>query len=326
MNQKVNAEVSFLVDAIRQGDARAVGRAISELEDNPEFSPKLIRALTPHYQKKPRLGLTGSPGVGKSTLINQILKRLRARGLKVSVVAVDATSPFSGGAILGDRIRMADAQSDPGVFIRSMGSRGSLGGLSASTANAVRILEVFGSDIVIIETVGMGQTGFDIVDIADSVVLLLSPESGNGIQTMKAGVMEIADIYVINKSDRAGADALFAEVSLLLSSVDEKLSWKPPIVRSCALTGEGVEEIIGAFEAHQRFLTESSLLEMKRVNQIVSELKFLVEARIKHQLLDTKEFQQKLAKLAKMVQDNEIDTYSAADLIIQELARKLGKL
>ncbi len=312
-----------LAEAIRSGDVRAVARAISLLEDSPSSAGKLIAALSKHYEKKPRLGITGSPGVGKSTLINQLIRIIRGRGQKVGVVAVDPTSPFSGGAILGDRIRMSGAQSDEGVYIRSMGSRGSMGGVSSATANAVRVLEVYGSDIVIIETVGMGQTGYDIVDIADCVVLLLSPESGDGIQTMKAGVMEIADIYVINKADRAGADGLASEIELLLSGVEDKLKWRPPVIKACALTGDGVGEILEVFYEHQNFLSSAGLLDERRLNQVINELRFIVENSIRAKTLQTEKFKELLKELAKEVIDGRVDTYSAAQIIITEMVERL---
>ncbi len=315
-----------LVDEIRNRKIRAVSRAISLIEDDPAFAPLFVRAISPFYEKKPRLGITGSPGVGKSTLAKGILRILRSQSLRVGVVAVDPTSPFTGGAVLGDRIRMVGGEDDDeGVYIRSMGSRGSLGGISSATANAVRVLELYGSDIVIVETVGIGQTGFDVVEIADCVVLLLSPESGDGIQTMKAGVMEIADIYVINKADRPGADGLFTEVSLLLSSVDERLEWKPPVKKVCATTGEGVAEVLESFYAHQQFLKDKGLLKERMRQQVVSELRFLIEERVRRKLSFTPGVSGKLKNYAEMVYRGEIDTYSAVEAIIGELADNLKK-
>jgi len=314
-----------LVSAIASGDARAVAKAISLVENVPDLAKNLMALIIPFYKKKPRIGVTGSPGVGKSTLINQLLKILRQRGQRVSVVAVDPTSPFTGGAILGDRIRMTGFPSDNGVFIRSMGSRGSLGGVSASTANAVRLLEVYGSDIVIVETVGMGQTGFDIVDIADSVVLLLSPESGDGVQTMKAGVMEVADIYVVNKADRPGAEALLMELELLMSSIEGALQWKPPILKTCAVSGEGVEEILEAFLRHQEFLLKNNMLAQRRERQIVNELRFIVENSLRSLAFSTEAFSELFSSLAKKVERGEVDTYTAADIIISHLARRLAE-
>ncbi len=317
-------ELNSLINEVRQGNVRATGRIISLLENDSNFARAFIKGISPFYAKKPRIGITGSPGVGKSTLINQLIKILHGEGKKVSVVAVDPTSPFSGGAILGDRIRMDSAQMADGVFIRSMGSRGSLGGLSSATANVVRILEVFTSDIVIVETVGMGQTGFDIVDIADSVVLLLSPESGDGIQTMKAGVMEIADIYVINKADRPGADGLFSEVSLLLSSIEDKLNWIPPVIKTCSISGEGVSEILNAFYEHQKFLKDRGLQKERRRRQIMNELRFIVESKVRMSLNENKALHELHEKYSELVESGEIDTYSAAEAIISELVKILA--
>lgn len=312
-----------LLSRIQAQDVRAVARVISALENDAEFARDFIAVLSPLHEKKPRLGITGSPGVGKSMLVSHLVRQLREEDKRVGVVAVDPTSPFSGGAILGDRIRMLDVQNDPNVYIRSLGSRGSLGGLSAATANIVRVLEVSGVDFVLIETVGMGQTGFDIVDIADTVALVLSPESGDGVQTMKAGVMEVADIYVVNKADRPGADGLITEIISLLGMLDGQTRWRPPVLKMSALEGTGVGQLLESFVEHQAFLAERGLAEMKRRRQIVNEIRFIVESQIKRLVLGEAEYLAKLDDLAKKVQRRELDTYGAADVLIGMIVNSL---
>ena len=312
-----------LLSRIQAQDVRAVARVISALENDVEFAREFIAELSPLHEKRPRLGITGSPGVGKSTLVNHLVRRLREEDKRVGVVAVDPTSPFSGGAILGDRIRMLDVQNDPNVYIRSLGSRGSLGGLSAATANIVRVLEVYGVDFVLIETVGMGQTGFDIVDIADTVALVLSPESGDGVQTMKAGVMEVADIYAVNKADRPGADGLITEIISLLGMLDGQTQWRPPVLKMSALEGTGVGQLLESFNEHQAFLAEHGLAEAKRRRQIANEIRFIVESRIKRLILGEAEYLAKLENLAEKVQRRELDTYGAAGVLIGMIVNSL---
>ena len=318
------AEIARLAQRVGKRDARAVARVISALENDPDFAQGFIPALAPFWSKRPRLGITGSPGVGKSTVINGLVKLLRARGQRVGVVAVDPTSPFSGGAILGDRVRMQGVQNDEGVFIRSMGSRGSLGGLSAATSSAVRVLEAFGSDFILVETVGMGQTGFDIVDIADTVTLLLSPESGDGVQTMKAGVMEIADMYVVNKTDRPGAEGLVVEIQSLLGMIEERLQWKPAVFTVKALEGEGLPRILDVFERHQSFLRERGQYEGRRLRQVASEIRFIVESQTRRRTFAATDFRRQLDELAGRVVAGELDAYSAAQIIMKEVRRRLG--
>ncbi len=312
-----------LIARIRNRDVRAVARVISTLENNPRFAREFITKLSPFHQKKPRFGITGSPGVGKSTLVNHLVRQLREQEKRVGIVAVDPTSPFSGGAILGDRIRMLDVQNDPNVYIRSLGSRGSLGGLSAATANIVRVLEVFGVDFMLIETVGMGQTGFDIVDIADTVALVLSPESGDGVQTMKAGVMEVADIYAVNKADRPGADGLITEIISLLGMLDSPKEWKPPVLKMSALEGSGVSQLLDSFFEHQAFLAEHGLAATRRRHQIAREIRFIVESRVERLLTGETKHKATLDDLAEKVQRGELDTYSAAGVLIGMIINSL---
>lgn len=279
-----DAGYAELAERLAQRDVRAAARVISLLESDPDFAPGFMHALAKVHSQKPRLGVTGSPGVGKSTVVNALIRHVRGLGMRVGVVAVDPTSPFTGGALLGDRVRMNEFFSDDGVFIRSMGTRGSMGGLSAATANVVRVLEAFGSDVVFIETVGMGQTGFDIVDIADCVTLVLSPEAGDAVQTMKAGVMEIADIFLINKADRPGADAVRVALEQTLAIVWERLAWKPPVLSSEARTGKGIVEVWEAFEEFLEFLGQDDRREEKRLRQLEREIEFNVASLVQRHL------------------------------------------
>jgi LAO/AO transport system kinase len=312
-----------LVERLAQRDVRAAARVISLLESDPDFAPVFIPALAKVHRQRPRLGVTGSPGVGKSTVVNALIRHVRGLGMRVGVVAVDPTSPFSGGALLGDRVRMNEFFSDDAVFIRSMGTRGSMGGLSAATANVVRVLEVFGSDVVFIETVGMGQTGFDIVDIADCVTLVLSPEAGDQIQTMKAGVMEIADIFVINKADRPGADAVRVALEQTLAMVWERLPWRPPVLSSEARTGKGIAEIWQMFGEYLNYLGEHDRAREKRLRQVEREIEFNVASLVQRHLSAASEVTPatRLRSVAQEVAAGRLTTFEAARRLLDELPR-----
>jgi LAO/AO transport system kinase len=236
-----------LADRVRAGERTALARALSLVEDRAAGAEALLDALHPHLRNAPRLGLTGPPGAGKSTLASALAGVLRGDGVTVGIVAVDPTSPFTGGAILGDRVRMGRHAGDPGVFVRSMATRGHLGGLARATADAAAVLDAAGTDTVLIETVGVGQDEVDIVGTADVTIVVLVPEAGDDVQAIKAGIMEIADIFVVNKADREGADRMAQAVSAALSlqtfATDQ---WCPPVLQTSATAGEGIEELWGA--------------------------------------------------------------------------------
>jgi LAO/AO transport system kinase len=254
-----------------KGDPRAIARLISLVESESTFAHEIMKAIYPHTGKAHLIGVTGAPGAGKSTLVDKIISRYKELGKSVGIIAVDPSSPFSGGAILGDRLRMQQHALDPSVFIRSMGTRGSLGGLSRAAYEAALILDACGKDIVIIETAGVGQTEIDIVRIADTIILLLVPGMGDDVQIMKAGIMEIADIFVVNKADREGADKIVAEVNLMLDIAGER-SWRPPVLKAIAESGQGVDDIIRAVEEHRLYLQKSEEGKKRRSSRIRHEV------------------------------------------------------
>lgn len=253
-------------EQVLAGSPRAVARLISWLEDEDERALDHMERLYPHTGRAYIVGITGSPGAGKSTLTDKLTFALRRQGLTVGIIAVDPSSPFTGGAVLGDRVRMSRLSTDPGVFIRSMATRGFLGGLAKATGEVVKVLDAFGKDLIVIETVGVGQDEVDIIRLADTTCLVLVPGLGDTIQSMKAGVMEIADIFVINKADRPGADQLYAEVTTRVEQ-DAHLkerAWTPPVVRTVAVEDQGVDRLLEAVLEHRRFLEDSGALEEKR--------------------------------------------------------------
>ncbi len=253
-------------EQVLAGSPRAVARLISWLEDEDERALDQMERLYPHTGRAYIVGITGSPGAGKSTLTDKLIFALRRQGLTVGIIAVDPSSPFTGGAVLGDRVRMSRLSTDPGVFIRSMATRGFLGGLAKATGEVVKVLDAFGKDVILIETVGVGQDEVDIIRLADTTCLVLVPGLGDTIQSMKAGVMEIADIFVINKADRPGTDQLYAEVTTRVEQdahIKER-AWTPPVVRTVAVEDQGVDQLLQAVQEHRRFLETSGALEEKR--------------------------------------------------------------
>jgi LAO/AO transport system kinase len=257
------------VDRLCSGDPRALARAISTVENRQPGWSELLKALFPHTGKARIIGLTGAPGSGKSTLVDQLAKHYRKKQQTVGIIAVDPTSPYTGGAILGDRIRMQDHYSDPGIYIRSMATRGSLGGLARATADAATVLDASGRDLVMIETVGVGQDEVDIVRLADVTIVILVPGMGDDVQTIKAGIMEIADIFVINKSDREGAESVEREIramqSLATRTRDLNDRWTPPIVKTVASEGVGTEALAEAIADYEAYLKKENLAFRKSV-------------------------------------------------------------
>src|SRR3989475_8102829 len=271
-----------LAGALLSGDVRALARAISLAEDRDPQATELAAELQPHTGKAYLVGLTGAPGTGKSTLADALVKVIRDRGQTVGVIAVDPSSPFTGGAVLGDRIRMSRHTLDRGVFIRSMGARGHLGGLAAATREAIHLLDAYGRDVILVETVGVGQSELEISTICDTVVLTLMPESGDAVQTIKAGILEIADVFVINKVDLGGAEKTRRLIQDAMG-LGPKQAWRPPVVLASAAKEEGVEQVWDAVRAHQAYLAESGTLATRRQQRVKQEVVALVAERARAQ-------------------------------------------
>ncbi|MCD6640802.1 MAG: methylmalonyl Co-A mutase-associated GTPase MeaB [Nocardioides sp.] len=320
MTRRSTASVPELVARAREGQAGAVARLISLVEDASPLLREVMTALAPHGGRAHVVGITGSPGVGKSTSTNALVSALRRAGKRVGVLAVDPSSPFSGGALLGDRIRMQEHALDPEVYIRSMGSRGHLGGLSWSTPQAVRVLDAAGCDVVIIETVGVGQSEVEIAGLADTTLVLLAPGMGDGIQAAKAGILEIGDIYVVNKADREGADRVRRELRTMLSMAQRpEGAWKPPIVKTVAQRGEGVDELVREIERHEAWLAETGELARRRAARARHEVEAIAVATLRERWGEL-DGDSGLDDLAARVAAGEADPYSAAEELLESRA------
>jgi LAO/AO transport system kinase len=304
-----------VVEGILNGDRRMAARAISLIENEDKTKNSILSEIYPHTGKAYVIGITGAPGAGKSSLVDRLLEDLRKQGLTVGVIAVDPTSPFTGGAILGDRIRMQEHALDKDIFIRSMGTRGSLGGLSRATKDAVQVLDAFGKDVVLIETVGVGQSEVDIIKYADTTVVVLTPAGGDSVQTIKAGIMEIADIFVVNKADLAGADRTCSEISMMLDLGNAK-AWRPPIVRTITLDGTGVGEMLESIDKHRAFLQESGHLEKVRKERIRRDVIDLIEYKIKSTVWDQVTGSEEFDSVVNQIMSRDMDPYTAATQIL----------
>lgn len=310
-------ETRLLVDEVLSGSHQAAARAISLIEDGAPEGQAVLRSLHARTGRGYTVGITGPPGAGKSTLADALIRGWRGHGHRVAVVAVDPTSPFSGGAILGDRIRMQDHASDPGVFIRSMATRGSLGGLAPATSDVAKLLDAIGYEFILIETVGTGQAEIDVVGAADTVVIVLVSGLGDTVQTMKAGIMEIGDVFAVNKADRGDADRTAAEVKMMLGLNPQPGGWHPPVIRSVATTGDGVAEVAGAVADHRRYLEQHRLLERRRRDRRRAEILHLVELKARGRALEAVARSGRLEELADQVYAGTIDPYTAADEILR---------
>ncbi len=314
-------DVPALVAAARDGDPRAVARLVSLVENGDPALPEVAATLAPYSGSAQVIGLTGSPGVGKSTTTNELVRTIRARGQRVGVLAVDPSSPFTGGAILGDRVRMQDHATDAGVYIRSMSSRGHLGGLAAATPQAVRVLEGAGCDVVLVETVGVGQAEVEVASLADTTLVLLAPGMGDAIQAVKAGILEIADVFVVNKADRDGADATVHDLRQMISLARREIrgpSWRQPIVRTVAAKGEGVDDVVRALAEHHEWLVAYDELGRRRVARARDEVEAIALRRLRAELADLRDGD-RLAGLAERVVARELDPFAAADALIADL-------
>ena len=314
--RRSRASVPDLVERARDGDARAVARLVSLVEDASPMLREVMAGLAPHAGHAQIVGITGSPGVGKSTSTNALVAALRATGKRVGVLAVDPSSPFSGGALLGDRVRMQDHALDPDVYIRSMASRGHLGGLSWSTPQALRVLDAAGCDVVLIETVGVGQSEVEIAGLADTTLVLVAPGMGDGIQAAKAGILEIGDIYVVNKADRDGADTVRRDLRNMLALADRPAeSWRPPIVKTVAQTGEGVDSVVEQIDEHRAWMQSSGELARRRVRRARDEIEAIAVTALRERWGDV-HARTELDELAEQVATGASDPYAAADSLL----------
>lgn len=318
---RADLSIDDLVRRAREGSPRAVARLISLVEDASPQLREVMAALAPHTGRAWVIGLTGSPGVGKSTTTSMIVSALRARDLRVGILAVDPSSPFSGGALLGDRIRMQDHVLDREVYIRSMASRGHLGGLAWSTPQALRVLDACGCDVVLVETVGVGQSEVEVARTADTTVVLLAPGMGDGVQAAKAGILEIGDVFVVNKADREGADATVRDIRGMISLGERRQAgdWRPPVVKSVASRSEGVDDVMEALDKHWDWLQSSGELGRRRHRRAADEIEALAVTALRERIGDLRSGRG-LDDLAEQVVAGDLDPYTAADRLVAAVA------
>ena len=308
-----------LVERARDGDPRAVARLISQVEDASPALREVMSLLTPHTGRAAVLGVTGSPGVGKSTTTSALVTAFRADGRRVGVLAVDPSSPFTGGALLGDRVRMQQHATDPGVYIRSMATRGHLGGLAWATPQALRVLDAAGCDLVIVETVGVGQSEVEVAALADTTLVLLAPGMGDGIQAAKAGILEVGDVFVVNKADRDGADQVVRDLRSTIRLAERQPGdWREPIVKTVAVRGEGMAELIEAIDKHRDWMERSGELARRRRRRVRDEIEAIAATALRRRFGDV-HGDARLDVLAEKVLTGELDPYAAADEIIEAL-------
>jgi LAO/AO transport system kinase len=299
------------------GEQRALARVISLVENESPEKDELLRRLYPRTGAAYIVGITGAPGSGKSSLVDRLTGLIRRAERTVGIVAVDPTSPFTGGALLGDRIRMQEHACDGGVFIRSMGTRGSLGGLARTTKDVIKVLDAFGFDYILVETVGVGQAELDIMHVADTTVVVLTPATGDSIQTIKAGIMEIADVFAVNKADLPGARKLAVEVEAMLDLQGTRPAWRPPVVLTSTVSGEGLEELWAAVERHRAHLVEAGLFERRRQERARAEALEIADHRWQAMVRQHTELPGPVNELLARVEARELDPYTAAAEILQ---------
>ncbi|EKX66556.1 methylmalonyl Co-A mutase-associated GTPase MeaB [Streptomyces ipomoeae] len=315
-------DVPTLVAQAREGRPRAVARLISLVEGASPQLREVMAALAPLTGGAYVVGLTGSPGVGKSTSTSALVTAYRRAGKRVGVLAVDPSSPFSGGALLGDRVRMSEHASDPGVYIRSMATRGHLGGLAWAAPQAIRVLDAAGCDVILVETVGVGQSEVEIASQADTSVVLLAPGMGDGIQAAKAGILEIGDVYVVNKADRDGADATARELNHMLGLGESRGpgDWRPPIVKTVAARAEGIDEVVEALEKHRAWMEERGVLAERRLARAAREVETIAVTALRERIGDL-HGDRRLSALAERIVAGDLDPYGAADELVAGLTQ-----
>jgi len=313
-------QIEQLAQGVLQGNRRSIAKTITLIENNEPEAQKIVSMLYQKTGKAHVIGITGPTGSGKSTLIEKLIRELRKRGKTVGVVAVDPTSPFTGGAFLGDRVRMQEHSTDEGVFIRSMANRNAPGGLAKATKDVIRVLDASGKDVVIVETVGAGQSEVEIIKVAHTVVVVLAPGLGDDIQAIKAGIMEIGDIFAVNKADRQNANKAISDIQAMLEMDTEKTGWKPSVLKTTALTGEGITELLAIIEEHKEYL-KMGPLEANRKEKVETELAEAIKQKVAESIIGDLKRKGEWEKLTQEILARETDPYSAADMLLKKKKR-----
>jgi len=316
-------EIKRLVADVINGDRRSIAKTITLIENDPANAQRIIAQLYPHTGKAHLIGVTGPPGSGKSTLIGNLVEKLRKQGRTVGVVAVDPTSPFTGGAFLGDRVRMQKLSTDKGVFIRSMATRNNPGGVAKATKDAVKVLDAAGKDVIIVETVGAGQSEVEIIKVAQTIVVVLAPGLGDDIQAIKAGTMEIGDIFVVNKADRENAEKTATEIWAMLNMNTESQKWTPPVIKTIAIRDEGISDLVDKIDEHRNYL-KTGILDARQRERIEAELVEAIKLRVAQSIINELKEDDEFEKFVHMILEKEMDPHSAADTIVTKRLKKRG--
>ena len=310
-----------IANNVLKGDSRSIARLITLAENNDPVAANAMKVIHPKTGRAHVIGITGVMGSGKSTLIFELTRQYRKKGLKVGIIAIDPTSPFSGGALLGDRIRMMELATDNGVFIRSMGTRGMLGGLTSAVYDVVEILDASGKDIIFVETVGVGQAEVDVIKLADTTLVTLVPGLGDSIQTIKAGIMEIADIYVVNKADRPGVEQVVAEIESLIDITCSEKDRKIPVLTTIAKQSKGIAELVDEIENHKKYLKDTKMFEVHRKKRYEAELIEIIRKRLMNLIFDESIFKDKVESLIDQISKKQIDPYTVAEEILGKILK-----
>ncbi len=313
--------MSDIASKVLKGDPRSIARLITLAENNDPVATNAMKDIHHHTGDAHVIGITGVMGSGKSTLIFELTRKYRKKGLKVGIIAIDPTSPFSGGALLGDRVRMMELATDDGVFIRSMGTRGMLGGLTSAVYDVVEILDASGKDVVLVETVGVGQAEVDVIKIADTTLVVLVPGLGDSIQTIKAGIMEIADIYVVNKADRSGVEQAVAELESLIDISCSGKDRKIPVLTTVAKENKGIVELVKEIEDHEKYLKKTKMFDVQRRKRYEAELIEIIRKRLMNFIFDESTFKGKVESLIDQISNKEVDPYTAANEILGKILK-----